>query len=103
MATTRTPNDEGSDGRTRTARLDLRVTPEDKELIERAAEVSGRSQTEFVLGSARSEAQRTLREYEVMRLSERDRDVFIDAFLNPPEPGERLRQAAERYRDRSSR
>lgn len=103
MATTQTRNDEGQNKGSRTARLDLRVTPEDKELIERAAEVSGRSQTEFVLGSARSEAQRTLREHDVMRLSERDRDVFIEAFLNPPEPNERLRQAAERYRDRSSR
>ena len=103
MATAGTQNDEGQDKGSRTARLDLRVTPEDKELIKRAAEVSGRSQTEFVLGSARSEARRTLREHDVMRLSERDRDVFIEAFVNPPEPNERLRQAAERYRDGSSR
>jgi len=103
MPTTSDQHDERQNKRTRTARLDLRVTPEDKELIERAAEASGRSQTDFVVSSARSEAQRTLREYDVMRLSERDRDAFVDAFLTPPEPNERLREAAERYRERTSR
>jgi lipoyl(octanoyl) transferase len=35
---------------------------------------------------------------ELMELTDRDRAVFIEALLNPPQPNERLRQAAEEYR-----
>ena len=29
----------------------------------------------------------------------RDREAFVDAMLNPPTPGARLREAAQRYRE----
>ena len=40
-------------------------------------------------------------ENEPMLLSLRDRESFAAAILNPPEPNEQLRAAANRYRERS--
>jgi uncharacterized protein (DUF1778 family) len=46
--------------RRRNKRLELRTTPEERELIERAAEVSGSDLTEFVLAHASDAARRVL-------------------------------------------
>ena len=83
----------------RTERFDARLSADDKRLFDRAAELAGRSLTEFVIGSARDEARRTIERYEVMTLTDpRDQAAFVDAMLNPPAPGRRLRQAVQRYR-----
>lgn len=101
MANTHTHNDEHKpSSNVRTARLDLRVSPDDKALIQQAAEAEGLSQTDFILSCVKAEARRIVHDYEVMRLSEQDREIFIEAFLNPPEPNARLRQAADNYRKR---
>ncbi len=80
-------------------RLEARVTPEQKELIQRAAEITGRSVTEFLVSSAEAEAERTIREHTLITLSVRDSLAFAEAVLNPPAPGARLRVAAQRYRE----
>lgn len=46
--------------RRRSRRLDLRTTPEEREVIDRAATVAGAGLTEFVVGSAVAAAQRVL-------------------------------------------
>ena len=81
------------------SRLDVRMTPERRALIERAALLEGRSLTEFVVRSAGEKAEETIRRHEMMTLSERDSVAFIEAILNPPAPGERLRAAARRHRE----
>jgi uncharacterized protein (DUF1778 family) len=82
----------------KTARLEARLTDEQKALFQRAADLSGRSLTEFVVSSAQEIAARTVREHEVLTLGGRDRQVFVDALLKPNPPNEKLRQAARRYR-----
>lgn len=82
----------------RNARLEARITAEQKDLLSRAAALVGRSLTDFVVTSAYETAVRTIREHQAMVLSERDRKVFVGALLNPPAPGARLRKAARRYR-----
>jgi uncharacterized protein (DUF1778 family) len=77
------------------------VTPEQKKRIERAAVIRGTSVSDFVVLSAAEAAVRTIREQEVLTLSERDREVFVQALLNPPPPGKRLLAAAKRYRERA--
>jgi len=84
----------------KTARFEARITEQQKALFMRAAELTGRSLTDFVLASAQETASRTLREHDAMILSTRDREAFVDALLNPPEPAARLRKAVRRYRDR---
>ena len=82
----------------RNARLEARITAEQKDLLSRAAALVGRSLTDFVVTSAYETAVRTIREHQAMVLSERDRKLFVGALLNPPAPGARLRKAARRYR-----
>jgi uncharacterized protein (DUF1778 family) len=80
-----------------TARLDARLTGAQKELLEHAAALQGLPLTAFVLASAEEAALKTIREHEAISVSERDREVFIAALLNPPRPSNRLRVAAAAY------
>jgi uncharacterized protein (DUF1778 family) len=82
----------------KTARLEARLTDEQKALFQHAADLTGRSLTEFVVSSAQEIAARTVREHDVLTLSERDRRVFVEALLKPNPPNKRLRQAARRYK-----
>ena len=82
----------------KTARLEARLTDEQKALLQHAADLTGRSLTEFVVSSAQEVAARTVRDHEVLTLSGRDRQVFLRALLKPNPPNKRLRQAAKRYR-----
>ncbi len=82
----------------KTARLEARVTEEQKALIQRAAALTGRSLTNFVVSSLQEIATRTVREHELMALSARDREAFVSAILESPAPGPRLRKAARRYK-----
>ena len=88
---------------TKTARLETRVTAEQKALFQRAADLTGRSLTDFILSSAQEVAARTVREHDVLSLSGQDRDLFVNVLLQPPEPSQRIRQAANRYKRASSR
>jgi len=82
----------------REERFDVRTTREQKKLLKRAADLQGRSLTDFVLMSAQEAAQRTIEERTILRVSERDREVLIAALLNPPAPHARFVKAAERHR-----
>jgi uncharacterized protein (DUF1778 family) len=82
----------------KTARMEARLTGDQKTLFQHAADLTGRSLTDFVVSSAQEIAARTVREHEVLTLAGRDRQIFADALLHPPSPGKRLRQAAQRYK-----
>ena len=82
----------------RADRFDVRTTREEKRLLKRAADLLGRSLSDFILGSAHEAAQRTIEEHTILRLTERDREVLIGALLNPPEPNARFVKAAEHHR-----
>ncbi|MGC2109372.1 MAG: DUF1778 domain-containing protein [Candidatus Korobacteraceae bacterium] len=82
-------------------RLEARLTPEQKQHIERAAQIKGTSVSDFVVLSAADAAVRAIREQEVLILNERARKVFAHALLHPPAPGRRLMAAAKRYRERA--
>lgn len=92
----------GNDGppRQKAERLEARLTAEQKELLQRAASLQGRSLTDFVIESAQAAALRTVREYEILRLNVRDSEAFVAALLDAPEPGERLKTAYGRYKQR---
>ena len=83
--------------RARAQRLETRVTAEQKDLIERAAALQGRTITDFVLTSVQDAAQRTIERHQQIELSLRDSEAFVEALLNPREPNARLKAAARRY------
>lgn len=82
----------------RPERLEARITPEQKALLQRAAALEGRSVTAFVVQSAAAAAEETIRRHETMMLTPQDSELFVRALLNPPEPNEHLRAAARRHR-----
>ena len=88
-------------GRPRADRLEARVTKAQKELFVRAAELQGRSLTDFLVASAQEAALATVRTHQAVDLSERDREAFVSALLTPPSPAKTLRQAVRRYRKRA--
>src|SRR5712692_11619769 len=88
-------------GRTRSQRLEARVTAEQKSLIERAAALQGRSVTDFVLTSVQDAARRAIEEHSQLALSVRDSEAFVDALLNPQPVNGRLRDTVRRYRKRA--
>ena len=79
-------------------RLDFRITPENKRLIEQAAAVQGQSVTDFALHTLCQRAKKVLRDQRVLVLSDRDRDRFLAALDRPPVPNAKLRRAAQRRR-----
>ncbi len=82
----------------RTARLEARVTREQKARLERAAQLQGRSLTDFIVAVAEDAASRILREREVITLSARDRATFVAALLKPPALRARLARAVRRHK-----
>jgi uncharacterized protein (DUF1778 family) len=84
--------------RRRSERLEARVTAEQKALIEHAAALEGRSITDFVLASVQDAAKRAIAEHEVIRLSMRDSQSFVEALHAPRQPGQRMRERVAAYK-----
>lgn len=89
--------------KTKAERLEARVTREQKNTFERAAEIRGLTVTDFVVTSAHQAAKEAIRESEVLSLRDHAREVFVNAVLNPPAPTAAMREAVRRYRARVSR
>jgi len=83
----------------RTARLEARIAPDTLAMVKRAAELQGRSISDFVVAAAQEAAQRTIEETHIIRLSVEDQRRFVDLLLNPPP----LSPALERARDAHKR
>mgnify|MGYP000129598737 CR=1 FL=1 len=83
---------------TRTERLEARVTPELKALLVRAAELQGTSLSDFITRHIGPAAYSIIRDHERLELDTHEREVFIAAALNPPEPNQHLQSAAAQYR-----
>jgi len=81
----------------RVQRLAVRMRPEQKAKLQRAADLSGRSPTDFVIAAAEHEADETIRRHEIIELSARDSLLLAEALLNPPAPNAALRAAWEDY------
>lgn len=79
-----------------TARLEARITPELHALVKRAAELQGRTMTDFVVSVVQDAAQGAIEQAEVLRLSRADQEAFAAALLAPTVPNEALDRAYER-------
>src|ERR1044071_1012002 len=79
-------------------RFDARLNEDQKTLIQRAADLEGRTMTDFVLHSAEEAAERTIQQRTLLILSARESEAFADALLSSPEPGSVLRKAAQQYK-----
>jgi uncharacterized protein (DUF1778 family) len=84
--------------RQRDQRLEARVTPDQKELIERAALVQGRTVTDFVISALQDAAKRAIADHAVWKLTQEQQKIFIDALMEPPAPNPKLQAAYKRFR-----
>ena len=78
---------------TSTARLEARISTDLHAMLKRAAELQGRTMTDFVVSAVQDAAQRTIEQAEIVRLSLADQDSFAHALLSPPKPAPALERA----------
>jgi len=76
-------------------RLSLRVRPEEKATLMRAAALRKTDLTDFVLQPALREAAAIIEAADHLKLSERDSLRVLDLLENPPPANTKLRAAAE--------
>jgi uncharacterized protein (DUF1778 family) len=85
---------------TKRNRLEARITSEQKELFQRAADLQGRSLTDFVIASVHSAATSTIEAAEIIRLNAAESRELAESLLRPArEPNEAMRAAKQHYRD----
>ncbi|MFG1428833.1 type II toxin-antitoxin system TacA family antitoxin [Roseixanthobacter glucoisosaccharinicivorans] len=77
-----------------TNRMNLRIKPEAKARLMRAAALRHTDLTSFVTQSALREADAVISEADVIKLSERDVARVLDLLDNPPKPNAKLLAAA---------
>jgi len=77
-------------------RIDVRLRPDQKSEIERAAYLRGLTITDFILLNAIENARQTIREHESWTLQAADAELFAAALAAPPDPGPQLRHLAQR-------
>jgi uncharacterized protein (DUF1778 family) len=80
-----------------TARLEARIPAFAYDQMHRAAELRGMTMTAYILATAGADAQRTVEEADIMRLTREDQAGFAKALINPPKPGGRWARAAKRH------
>jgi uncharacterized protein (DUF1778 family) len=79
----------------KTERLELRLAPSAKKVIQHAMSVTGLAAGDLAYEGAR----RLLDEHQRMILSGADRDAFLAALRRKPDPSPRLVEALKRHRD----
>jgi len=80
-----------------TARIGARVTPELHQMLKRAADIQGRTLTDFLVTAAHEAALRVIKEKDIISLSLRDQKIIADSLLSPREISPGLRKATNIY------
>jgi uncharacterized protein (DUF1778 family) len=75
--------------------LNLRIKPELRGLIDRAAELAGKNRTDFVLDAARRAAEDALLDRTVFSVSPKAYVEFLKRLDAPPQPNKRLRRTMQ--------
>ena len=79
-----------------TARLEARISTDLHAMLKRAAELQGRTMTDFVVAAVQVAAQHAIEQAEVIRLSRADQECFAEALLSPLQPTPALARALAR-------
>lgn len=83
---------------TRSERIEARTTPDVLAIVKRAAEIQGRSVSDFVMSAAENAAKQAIKETHIVRLAAEDQRRFAEALLNPGEPAPAIRRAVEHHK-----
>jgi uncharacterized protein (DUF1778 family) len=80
---------------TRRDTLNLRIKPAERGLIERAATLTGKTRTDFVLEAARHAAEEALLDRTIFAVSPEAYATFLARLDEPPRPNDRLRRTMQ--------
>ncbi len=75
--------------------LNLRIKPEERHLIDCAAQAMGKNRTEFILDATRRAAEETLLDRALQRVDADAFQLFVARLDAPPRPNERLRKTMQ--------
>ena len=75
----------------RSSNINIRVAPDQRALIDRAAQSVGKSRTEFILDVATREAENTLLDQRLFVLGDENWSRFLARLDAPPDPNPALR------------
>lgn len=75
--------------------LNLRIKPEVRSLIDRAAQVRGKNRTDFILEAAQQAAEEALLEQALIRVSHEAYAEFVARLERPAAPNARLQKTMQ--------
>lgn len=79
-------------------RIDVRISKEQKEFVKYASELRGfKSLSEFVIYCISTEANKIVKDNNLIVKTLEDKKIFLNAILNPPSPNEKLKRAQLNY------
>ncbi|MBE7942262.1 MULTISPECIES: DUF1778 domain-containing protein [Ramlibacter] len=79
-----------------TARLEARISTDLHSMLKRAAELQGRTMTDFVVSAVQEAAQQAIEQADLIRVSLADQECFAQALLAPPKQSPALKRAFKR-------
>lgn len=80
-------------------RLVARTSTEIREIIERAADYSGTTLSQFLIESAMERARNVIEQTQTLHLSMAAADALLAALENPAKTNTKLLKAAQHYKD----
>jgi uncharacterized protein (DUF1778 family) len=80
---------------TRTARVEARIAPDSLAVVRRAAELQGRSISDFLVAAALKDAHQTIEDAQIIRLSVDHQHRFAEMLLNPPPLAPAMKRAVK--------
>ncbi len=98
MTSKRQPPADDENADTKTTRFETRLSPYVRRIIKHAAEIQGRSMSDFVITAAEEAAEKAIRDAHIIELSLEDQRAFAEALLNPPKLGSAWKRARESHR-----
>ncbi len=82
------------------SRFELRLTEEEKSLLEKASQLAGyKTLSSFVVSVIREYATKIIKEKEQILKSQKEKELFFNAIFSDIEPNENLKQASKRYNE----
>ncbi len=78
-------------------RIELRTSHEERLRLTEAASFAGQTLSSFLRKAALEKSDEILKNRDVLTLSDKDRNIFLEACENPPKPNKRLQQAFKTY------
>ena len=73
-------------------RINLRTSLDDKSLLEKAASLRHLTLSSYIIATSLRQAQIDLAEQETLLVSNRERDMIMNALENPPAPNSALKK-----------